>query len=113
MKYHLGKANMVPNTLSRVSMSNVSHLESDGKKELGKEGHMLARLRVILNDADNSSVMVLNNSKSSLIEEVKSNQDLDPTLIELKAFVKEGKVEVFSQGGDGVLRYRDRLCAKC
>lgn len=62
---------------------------------------------------DNGCVVIVDNSKSSLVEEVKAKQDLDPTLLELKALVKDGKVEVFSQGGDGVLRYQGRLCMPC
>lgn len=40
--------------------------------------------------------MVLNGFVSSLIEDVKSKQYLDPTVVELKALMKEGKIKVFS-----------------
>ena len=50
-------------------------------------------------------MLVQNGSESSLVVDVKSKQDLDPTLVELKKLVDEKKVEVFSKGGDGVLRY--------
>ena len=42
--------------------------------------------------------------------EVKEKQDSDPILLELKGAVHNQRVEVFSQGGDGVLRYQGRLC---
>ncbi|WMV32744.1 hypothetical protein MTR67_026129, partial [Solanum verrucosum] len=60
-----------------------------GDREMAREVHRLARLGVI------------------------AKQDLDSSLLELKALVKEGKVKVFSQGGDGVLRYQGRLCVPC
>ena len=53
---------------------------------------------------------VSNGSESSLIFDVKYKQKLDPSLLELKRLVREGKIEVFSQGGDGALRYQGRLC---
>ena len=42
--------------------------------------------------------------------EVKEKQDSDPILLEHKNTVHNQRVEVFSQGGDGVLRYQGRLC---
>ena len=37
-------------------------------------------------------------------------QESDPISLELKGAVNNQRVEVFSQGGDGVLRYQGRLC---
>ena len=45
--YHPGKANVVDDTLSRMSMGSTTHVE-DEKKELVKEVHRLARLGVRL-----------------------------------------------------------------
>ena len=42
--------------------------------------------------------------------EVKEKQESDPILLELKGAVNNQRAEVFSQGGDGVLRYQGRLC---
>ena len=42
--------------------------------------------------------------------EVKEKQESDPILLELKGSVNNKRVEVFSQGGDGVLLYQGRLC---
>jgi len=53
---------------------------------------------------------VQSDSESSLVSEVKEKQDRDPTLVRLKVSIKDQKVEVFSQGGDGILRLRERLC---
>ena len=45
-----------------------------------------------------------------MVVEVKENQESDPILLELKGSVNNQRVEVFSQGGDGVLRYQGGLC---
>ena len=42
--------------------------------------------------------------------EVNEKQDSDPILLELKNVVHNQRVEVFSQGGDGVLSYQGRFC---
>lgn len=47
--YHPGKANIVVNTLNRLSMSTVAHMENN-KKELVWEVHRLARLGIRLVD---------------------------------------------------------------
>ena len=44
--YHPGKANVVANTLSRMSMGSVSHVEKE-KKELVKDVHRFSLLGVL------------------------------------------------------------------
>lgn len=48
--------------------------------ELAKEVHRLTRLRIRLSDAGNHGEMILNRFNSSIIDDVKTKQDLDPTL---------------------------------
>ena len=57
-----------------------------------------------------SGVTVQNGAKSSSVVEDKEKQESDPILLELKGAVNNQRVEVLSQGGDGVLRYQGRLC---
>ena len=45
-----------------------------------------------------------------MVVEVKENQESHPIFLELKGAVNNQKVEDFSQGGYGVLRYQGRLC---
>ena len=52
-----------------------------------------------------SGVTVQNGEESSFLVEVKEKQDSDPILLELKGAAHNQRVEVFSQGGDGVLRF--------
>ena len=96
--YHSGKANMVADALSRMTMSNVSHVD-EAKKNLVKDVHRLARLGVRLEDSPNGGFMVHHNSESSLVVEVKSKQHLDQPLMELKESVLGKLDESFSLGG--------------
>ena len=107
--YHPAKDNVVADALSRVSMGSVSHVV-EGKKELARNVHRLARLVVRLFDSAEGSIGVQSSSESSLVSKVKEKQYLDASLVRLKESVKDQKVEVFSQGEDGVLRLQGRLC---
>ncbi|WMV24218.1 hypothetical protein MTR67_017603 [Solanum verrucosum] len=105
----LYNANIVADALSRLSMGSVAHVE-EVRKELAKDVHRLARFRVFLMDISDDGMIVQNGSKYSLVAEVKEKQDSDPILLQLKGAVHQQKVEVFTQGGHGVLRYHGRLC---
>ncbi|KAH0642150.1 hypothetical protein KY290_033750 [Solanum tuberosum] len=106
--YHPSKANVVADALSRLSMGSVAYVEEE-RNELAKEVHRLARLGFRLMSISDSGVTVHNGSKSSLVMEVKENQVSDPILLQLKGAVHQHRVEDFSQGEDGVLRYQGRL----
>ncbi|KAH0658050.1 hypothetical protein KY289_026798 [Solanum tuberosum] len=106
--YHPGKANVVADGLTRLSMGSVAHVEEE-RKELARDVHRLSRVAVRLMSIADCGVTVQNGAESSLVVEVKEKQDSDPILLELKGAVRNQRVEVFSQGGDGVLRYQGRL----
>ena len=107
--YHPVKANIMADALSGVSVGSVSHVV-EGKKELARDVHRLARLRVRLFDSAEGSIGFQSSSESSLVSEVKKKQYLEASLVRLKESVKDQKVKVFSQGGDGVLRLQVSLC---
>lgn len=107
--YHLVNANVVVDALSRLSKKSVAYLE-ERKKKLVREVHQLARLGVWLVDSIKGSVWVQNGLKSSLVFEVTEKQDKDPIFLQLKEAIQNQKVEVFSQGGEGVLHCQSRLC---
>ncbi|WMV40836.1 hypothetical protein MTR67_034221 [Solanum verrucosum] len=89
-------------------MGSVAHVVEE-RIELAKDVHRLARLGVRLMSISDGGVTVQNGEKSSLVVVVKEKQDNDPILLELKGAVHQQRVEVFSQEGDGVLRYQGRL----
>ena len=78
--YHPGKANVVADALNRMSMGSTAPGE-DGKKELVKDMHRLARLGSRLVKSTSGGVSVHPSSESSLIVEVKKGQYIDPLLI--------------------------------
>ena len=62
-------------------------------------------------DSAEGNIWVQSRSKSSLVSEVKEEQDKDSSLVKLKGSIKDQKLEVLSQGGDGVLNTRvDYVC---
>ena len=61
--YHPGKANIVADAISHMTMGNVSDID-EAKKDLVKYVHRLARLGVTLEDSQNCGFMVHHNSES-------------------------------------------------
>ena len=59
MHYHPGKANVVEDVLSKLSMGCLAHVEEE-RKELVKDVHRLARLGVRLMSISDSGLIVLN-----------------------------------------------------
>ena len=102
--YHPGKENVVVDSLSRLSMGSVAHVEEE-RKELVKDAHSIARLEVRLMSISDSGLPVQNGEKSSLLVEIKEKKDSDPILLEIKGEIHNQREEVFSQGVDGVLLY--------
>ena len=84
--YHHNKANVVADALSHMTMSTLSYVEEDMNDRV-KDYHRLTRLSVSLEDALNGGFMVHHNSESSLVVEVKFEQNLDQPLMELKELV--------------------------
>ena len=83
MLYHPSKANVMADALSRVSMGSVSHVV-EGKKELARDVHRLARLGVRLFDSAEGCIGVQSSFESSLVSKVKEKQYLDASLVRLK-----------------------------
>ena len=103
--YHPGKANVVADSFRRLSMGSVADVE-EKRKELVEDVHRLARLGVRLMSISDSHVTIQNGAESSLVVEVKKNQESDSILLELKGAVKNQRVDVFSQVGDSVRCYQ-------
>nr|XP_009768418.1 PREDICTED: uncharacterized protein LOC104219425 [Nicotiana sylvestris] len=108
--YHLGKANVVADALSRKSMGSLKHVEA-GKLEMTKEIYRLANLSVRLYDTGDQGVVVQNIAGSSLVAEVEMRQFEDPELVKIKESIPFQKKQLFEQFDDGILKYKRRWCA--
>jgi len=64
--YHLGKANVVADALSRRSMGSLAHVDPE-KRQLAREIHQLSSLGVRLVDSEDGGVVLQNTAKSSLV----------------------------------------------
>ena len=92
--YHLGKANVVADALSCMTMGSVSHIE-EAKKDLVKDDHRLSRLGMRLEYSTNGVFMVHHNCELSLVVEVKYKQHLDKSLMDFKESVVSKLNETF------------------
>ena len=61
-------------------------------------------------DSTSRGVSVHPSSESSFVVEDKKGQHLDPVFMELNKSVLLKMNESFALGGDGILRYCDKLC---
>ena len=67
--YHPSKANLVVDSLSHLSMENVSHVE-ESKRNYVKDVHRFSHLGVRIESSPNGSMLIHYNSKSSLMVEI-------------------------------------------
>ena len=74
-------------------------------KDLVKYVQRLALIGVLFISISTSGLTIKNGVESSLVVEVKEKIDSDPIMVEIKGAIHNQRVEVFSQRGDGVLRY--------
>jgi hypothetical protein len=103
INYHLGKANVVANALSR--RSHVSQLVVDSMPfELCEEFDKI-NLRIVAN----TEAMEMEVG-SSLLQEIWRGQLEDEKIQEIKRNIKEEKSPGFSEGDEGVLWYKGRIC---
>jgi hypothetical protein len=104
INYHPGKANVVADALSRGS--HVSQLVMDSMPfELCEEFDKL-NLRIVANtEAIEMEV------SSSLLQEIRRGQVKDEKIQEIKCNIKEEKLSGISEDVEGVLWYKDDLCA--
>ena len=89
--YHPGKANLVADALSRLSIGSVAHVEEERKEQV-KDVYRIASFGVCLISISESDVIVQNGAESSSVVEVKENHDIDPILLELKNAVHDQRL---------------------
>ena len=103
--YHLGKANVVADALSR-KMMHVAHLMIKGMELL--ESFRDMKIQVELEpEFIRCSTSVISSDFLSLIKE---RQAKDASLQKVKELLGSDQANEFALGGDGVLRFRGRFC---
>ncbi|XP_070042603.1 uncharacterized protein [Nicotiana tomentosiformis] len=108
--YHLGKANMVADALSRkaVRMGRLAYIPVD-KRPLVSDVQALANQFVKLDVSEPSLVLACVISRSSLYERIRERQYDDPHLLVLKDRVQNSDAKEVSIGDGGVLRIQGRI----
>ncbi|KAF3659410.1 putative Retrotransposon protein [Capsicum annuum] len=109
LHYPLGKANVVVDALSRLSMRSLSYVEKENR-EMVRDIHRLTNLGVQFLDSEDGRVIVHEIAKSSLCTKVKEKQSKPPILMQIKKYVGQQKVMAFEIRGDRILWYQDKLC---
>ncbi|KAL5555882.1 hypothetical protein UlMin_038118 [Ulmus minor] len=100
--YHLGKANQVTDALSRKSAATVMSIQT--------------MPRMLQWDIQNMELEITSGKistltlQSTILDEIKGSQELDPSLAKLKEHVQERKNVEFSISPDGILHFKGRLC---
>jgi hypothetical protein len=103
INYHPGKSNVVADALSQ--RSHVSHLVVDSMPFVLCEEFDKLNLRIIANtEATEMEV------GSNLLQEIQKGQVEVEKIQEIKCNIKEEKLPGFSEGEDGVLWYKGRIC---
>src|SRR5262249_29592905 len=94
--------------LSQKLMGSLAHI-SVHRRELAKELKELVDMGVHFEFSDSSGLIAYFQVRPTLVDEIKANQDNDPSLVRLKDEAQKGQAPGFLIV-EGVLRYGDRLC---
>ena len=89
----------------------VSHIFEKKIKNLAKDIHQLAQLRVRPMRILDGSAIIQNGSESSLVMQVNKKQYNDPILLKLNGVVHQHRVEVLSRGRWCVFLSRPTMCS--
>lgn len=85
-------------------MGSVAHINED-RKDLAKDVHILFLLGFSLINILDGGVIVKNGYESFWEVGRVEKKDTHPKLLELNGAIHQQRVEVFSQGRDGVIHY--------
>ena len=106
LEYHLGKANVVAEALSRRLESSLSHMRS-GYLPLLVD---LRALGVILEAEDSGALLATFHVRPLLVDQIRAGQLQDPHMIKLKEEIEKGKKVEFQIRDDGMIVKRQRMC---
>ena len=99
---------MVADALSRKSMGSLAHI-SVHKRSIVKELRDLFNMGVQFEVIESQGLVAQFQVRPLLIDEIKANQDKDPSFIKLRETVQSGQTSGF-EIRDDVLRRGNRLC---
>ena len=106
IEYHLGKANVVADTLNRKSTGSISHLKAVYLPRLVE----LRSLGVRLELTDTEALLATFHVRPVLIDRIKDLQTQDSIVIKLKREAESRQLKGFSVRVDGTLMMGHRLC---
>ena len=106
IEYHLGKANVVEDALSRRPESFFSHMRS-GYLPLLVD---LRALGVILEVEDSGALLATFRVRPLLVDQILAGQSQDPQMIKLKEEIEKGKKAEFQIRDDGMIVKGQRMC---
>ena len=99
IEYHLGKANVVADALSRRPENSLSHMRSSYFPLLVD---MIA-LGVILEVEDSGALLATFHVRPLLVDHILVGQSQDPQMIKLKEEIEKGKKAEFQIRDDGMI----------
>ena len=106
IEYHLGKANIVADALSRRLESSLSYMRS-GYLPLLVD---LIALGVILEVEDLGALLATFHVRPLLVDQILVGQSQDPQMIKLKKEIEKGKKAEFQIRDDGMIVKGQRMC---
>ena len=106
IEYHLGKANVVADALSRRPESSLSHMRS-GYLPLLVD---LRALGVILEVEDSGALLATFHVRPLLVDQIIVGQSQDLQMIKLKEEIEKGKKAEFQIRDDDMIMKGQRMC---
>ena len=107
LHYHLGKANVVANALSRKAQHNLNPIIITQSCVLEDCEHLVIEL---ISHGEVYALLSALEVKPSLIEEIKSHQKGYTKLQRIKQNLEKEKPPRFMAHEDGTLRFQNHLC---
>ncbi|KAL0294616.1 UNVERIFIED_CONTAM: Retrovirus-related Pol polyprotein from transposon.6 [Sesamum radiatum] len=106
INFHLGKANVVADALSRKSSSTLANLGSHNQTLLLEMRSMNTKLEV----DQIAGLLAALQLKPDFVDQIKKAQTRDPFLLRMLERMKQGKKPSFSIRVDGVIVNGERVC---
>ena len=106
IEYHLGKANVVADALSRKTSSSLAQLKAEYLPMLVE----LRSMGVSLETTESSTLVAAFHVRPVLVDRVRDLQAQDQYLMKLRNKIEAGQQSNFTLRGDGTLVLGQRLC---